>query len=109
MQLLNISNRGLCILAILVGALWGFILTNRFIVHRAEAESFGVPRKLKHLKSPRSRRPAKAQGDRSLTRECSPYQSNPFRREYSVVTKTSSIALFAREGAEGVVGFAKRS
>jgi hypothetical protein len=61
MKIPDISNRALCALVILVAAIWGVILTNRFLVRDAGAAFHAQPRKLNHMRGPRNAHPSKTQ------------------------------------------------
>jgi hypothetical protein len=79
MNIFKISDRGLCVIGVLVAVLWGMIVANHLILRSAQTEAMRTMRRIKSLQmqdhsrySSRPPRPhAKLTGELPLTRPTS--------------------------------------
>jgi hypothetical protein len=79
MNIFKISDKGLCVIGVLVAVLWGMIVANHLILRSAQTEAMRTKRRIKSLQmqdhskyfSRPPRRHANLTGELSLTRPTS--------------------------------------
>jgi hypothetical protein len=49
MKIIKISDKGLCVIGVLVAVLWGMIVANHLILRSAQTEAIGTMRRIKSL------------------------------------------------------------